>query len=330
MNIYPTNTCYLGIDIGGTKCAVVLGALTDTSAMVIAKRRFPTPNTPAATLAQCIVVGEELVHSHDERKLVALGISCGGPLDSRRGLILSPPNLPGWDTIDVVTPFRQQFGVPVALQNDANAGALAELQWGAGQGCQTLIFLTLGTGLGAGLILDGQLYSGSSDLAGEVGHLRLTAGGPVGYGKAGSFEGWCSGSGIAQQARSIANEHLTSGTPTRYCPTFAALDQVTAETVGRAAQEGDLVARELWFMVGQRLGQGIAMLIDLLNPERIILGSIYLRQQALLEPTMYASLRLEALPGALHHCQILPAGLGEQIGDYASLAVAAQAFAMVR
>jgi glucokinase len=330
MSIYPVNACYLGIDIGGTKCAVVLGILTNTSAIVVAKRRFPTPNTPTATLAQCIVAGEELVRTCDGRRLVALGISCGGPLDSRRGLILSPPNLPGWDTVDVVKPLQERFEVPVILQNDANAGALAEWQWGTGRGCQTLIFLTFGTGIGAGLILDGHLYSGNSDLAGEVGHLRLTAEGPVGYGKAGSFEGWCSGGGISQLARSIANEHLIRGTPTSYCPTAASLDQVTAETVGRAAQEGDPVARELWFMVGQRLGQGIAVLIDLLNPERIILGSIYLRQQALLEPSMRAALRLEALPGALKHCQILAAGLGEEIGDYASLAVAAQASATVR
>ena len=330
MTTYPVNTCYLGIDIGGTKCAVVLGVLTDTSAILVAKRRFPTPNTPVATLEQSMLAGEELLRTCDGRRLVAVGISCGGPLDSQRGLILSPPNLSGWDTVDVVTPFREQFGVPVFLQNDANAGALAEWRWGAGRGCQTLIFLTFGTGLGAGLILDGHLYGGCNGLAGEVGHLRLTAEGPIGYGKAGSFEGWCSGSGISQLARSIANEHLICGTPTSYCPTAATLDQVTAETVGQAALEGDPVARELWFIVGQRLGQGIAMLIDLLNPERIILGSIYLRQQTLLEPAMVAAMGLEALPRALEHCQILPAGLGEQVGDYASLAVAAQASTGVR
>jgi glucokinase len=325
MSISSIDTCYLGIDIGGTKCAVVLGMLAKTRARVVAKRRFSTPNTSESTIAQCIAASEELVYVCDERP-GAVGISCGGPLDCRRGLVLSPPNLPGWDTVDVVTPFREHFHVPVALQNDANAGALAEWQWGAGRGCQTLIFLTFGTGLGAGLILDGHLYSGSRDLAGEVGHIRLTTEGPAGYGKAGSFEGWCSGSGISQLARSIAHTHLAAGTPVGYCPTVAALDSITAETIGQAAQEGDPLARDLWLTVGQRLGQGIAMLIDLLNPERIILGSIYMRQQALLEPAMRAVLRLEALPGALEHCQILAAGLGEQIGDYASLAVATQAF----
>jgi Transcriptional regulator/sugar kinase len=325
MSTSSTPACYLGIDIGGTKCAIALGAPTDTGITLVAERRFPTPATPTAALRECMEAGDALLHTSSERQLIAVGISCGGPLDSSRGLILSPPNLPGWDALDVVTPFQKHFNVPAALQNDANAGALAEWWWGAGQGSQTLIFLTCGTGLGAGLILNGYLHKGISDLAGEVGHLRLTADGPLGYGKAGSFEGWCGGSGIAQLARTMAREQLASGTPARYCPTETVLEQVTAETVGQAAQEGDPVARELWCIVGERLGQGIAMLADLLNPERILLGSIYLRQQALLEPAMRAALNREALPGTLERCQILPAGLGEKLGAYASLAVAVQA-----
>src|SRR5690606_15592063 len=140
--------------------------------------------------------------------LAAIGISCGGPLDSRRGVILSPPNLPGWDRIPVVEVFQQAFKVPVALQNDANAGALAEWLWGAGRGSHNMIFLTFGTGMGAGLILNGQLYSGTNDLAGEVGHIRLAPDGPVGYGKAGSFEGFCSGGGIKQLATDRAKMAL--------------------------------------------------------------------------------------------------------------------------
>lgn len=325
MSTSSTPGCYLGIDIGGTKCAIALGIPTATGVTLVAEQRFPTPATPTATLRECMEAGDALLHASSERQLMAVGISCGGPLDSRRGLILSPPNLPGWDALDVVTPFQQHFSVPAALQNDANAGALAEWWWGAGQGCQTLIFLTCGTGLGAGLILNGHLHSGISDLAGEVGHLRLTADGPLGYGKAGSFEGWCGGSGIAQLARIMASEQLANGTPVQYCPTETALEQITAEAVGLAAQEGDPVARELWRIVGERLGQGIAILADLLNPERVILGSIYLRQQALLEPAMRTALSVEALPGTLAQCQILPAGLGEKLGTYASLAVAVQA-----
>jgi glucokinase len=311
-----------GVDIGGTKCAVVLGQHRDQTAVVIAKRRFPTPATPRLALAQIAEALAALLADYPAFKPAAIGVSCGGPLDSARGLILSPPNLPGWDRIDVVTPLRDRFGVPAVLQNDANAGALAEWRWGAGRGVRNMIFLTFGTGMGAGLILDGRLYSGTNDLAGEVGHVRLAPDGPVGYGKAGSFEGFCSGGGIANLARQRARTWIEAGTPPAFCPTLDDVPSLTAERVGQAAQAGDPLAREIFDTVGQRLGQGLAMLIDILNPERIVIGSIYGRQRALLEPLTLNVLRDEALPGAAGVCEIVPAALGEQIGDLASLSVA--------
>ncbi len=187
-----------------------------------------------------------LLEAHPEVALSAVGRRCGGPLDSTQGLILSPPNLPGWDRVDVVTPFRERFGVPTSLQNDANACAVAEWQWGAGRGVRSMVFLTFGTGMGAGLILDGRLYAGASDMAGEVGHIRLAEDGPLGYGKRGSFEGFCSGSGIARLAQSRALEAIQAGTPPAFCPTLADLDKVTAASVGKAAQAGDLLARAIY------------------------------------------------------------------------------------
>jgi len=255
----------------------------------------------------------------------AIGISCGGPLDSRAGVVLSPPNLPGWDRVDVVTSLRARYHVPVALQNDANAGALAEWLWGAGRGCTSIIFLTFGTGMGAGLILNGQLYEGATGLAGEVGHVRLETDGPVGHGKAGSFEGWCSGGGIALLGRSMAHEWLDAGRPVLFCPTQEDLASVTAQKVGEAAQCGDPLARAVFGLVGRYLGQGLAMLVDILNPERIIIGSIYGRQRALLEAAALEVVRREALPGALDACRIVPAGLGERVGDVASLSIARHA-----
>jgi glucokinase len=254
--------------------------------------------------------------------LQAIGIACGGPLDSRRGRVLSPPNLPGWDEIDVVTPFRAHFGLPVGVQNDANAGALAEWRWGAGRGTRNLIFLTMGTGMGAGLILDGRLYSGTNDLAGEVGHMRLADDGPVGFGKAGSFEGFCSGGGIAQIGQSFALQALQVGQHPTYCPSLADLPSVTAEKVAIAANQGDPLAFQVWQVAARRLGEGLAILVDVLNPERIVIGSIFGRQQALLEPLMWEALRNEAIPLSLSACQVVPAGLGEAIGDYEGLAVA--------
>lgn len=316
-----------GVDIGGTKCAVCVGEAVGDTIKVIGKRRFPTPPTPADTQARLITALDDLIHEQAIVQLAAIGISCGGPLNSRDGLILSPPNLPGWDRIDLVTPLRERFATPTGLQNDANAGALAEWQWGAGRGCHNLIFLTFGTGMGAGLILDGRLYAGTNDLAGEVGHVRLEHAGPVGFGKAGSFEGFCSGGGIARLARSLAEAALHADNPPRFCPSPAELDNITAETVAHAAHEGDALARQVFDIVAHQLGRGLAMLVDILNPQRIVIGSIYGRQQALLEPRMIETLRAEALSLALDVCRIVPAALGEQVGDLASLAVAAHTLA---
>jgi glucokinase len=233
--------------------------------------------------------------------------------------------LPGWDGVDVLSPFRERFGVPAALQNDANACALAEWQWGAGRGHDSIVFLTFGTGMGAGLVLDGRIYAGASDMAGEVGHVRLAEDGPLGYGKRGSFEGWCSGGGIARLAQARALAALQAGQAPAFCPTLADLETVTAATVGAAAQDGDPLAIEIYETVGQYLGRGLAMLVDVINPERIVIGSIYGRQQALLAPVALQVLREEAHPHALAACEIVPAGLGERVGDYAGLAVAMMA-----
>jgi glucokinase len=315
-------TILAGVDIGGTKCAVCLGKVTGSAVEVILKKRFNTPSSPSKAIATFQTLLEDmLVECGLRDDLKAIGISCGGPLDSRSGLILSPPNLPQWDRVNVTSPLREAFGVPTGLQNDANACALAEWQWGAGQGFSNVIFLTFGTGMGAGLILDGRLYSGTNDMAGEVGHLRLEPDGPVGYGKAGSFEGFCSGGGMAQLARSMAAERINRGTPPSFCPTLEDLPGVSAASVADAAAQGDTLALEIYTLVGRRLGRGLAMLIDMLNPQRIIIGSIYTRQEKLLKHSMLETLRQEALPQSLAVCQVVPAGLGETVGDLASLSV---------
>jgi glucokinase len=311
------------MDIGGTKCAVTLGRVKKQGVELLVRKRFPTPPTPQETIDLLMDSMERLLEeNHSDEPLQAIGISCGGPLDSRSGLILSPPNLPGWDRIDCVTPIRGRFGVPVGLQNDANACALAEWKWGAGKGTKNMIFLTFGTGMGAGLILNGELYSGTNDMAGEVGHVRLAEDGPVGYGKAGSFEGFCSGGGIALLAKDRAKAAIEEGNPPLFCSSIEALDQVTAKKVGEAAQQGDPLALDIFREVGMRLGQGLAILVDVLNPERIVIGSIYGRQQPILEPLVMEYLAKEALPENFKACQVVPAGLGEVVGDVASLSVA--------
>lgn len=310
-----------GIDVGGTKCAVTLGVIDAEAVHILDKRRFDTLPTPTATLQRLSDELHDLIQTHRAAPS-RIGISCGGPLNSQTGMILSPPNLPGWDEIAIVDYFKNRFHLPASLQNDANAGALAEWLWGAGRGYQNIIFLTFGTGMGAGLILDGRLYSGTNDLAGEVGHIRLAEDGPVGYGKVGSFEGFCSGGGIARLAASHAENALKAGTPPAFCPSANDLNTISAKSVAEAANNGDELALKLFDIVAQQLGLGLSLLIDILNPQRIIIGSIFLRQRHLLEARMWATINHEALEFAAAACEIVPPGLGELIGGYAALAVA--------
>lgn len=313
-----------GVDIGGTKCAVVLGRTEGDSVEIVARDSFPTPSAPDTALAKLEQSLRKIAAGREET-ICAIGVSCGNPLDSRRGVILNPPNLPGWEQVEVVSFFQDRFGVPAALQNDANAGALAEWRWGSGRGCRNLVFLTFGTGMGAGLILDGRLYAGTNDNAGEIGHVRLRDDGPLGYGKAGSFEGFCSGGGIARLAAAMTKEAVEAGHPPSYYSPGMDMNSISPKTLAQAAQSGDALAIRIWQTVGRELGRGLAIIIDILNPERILIGSIYGRQRGLLDPYLMAALKEEALPQSLEACSIMPAGLGEQIGDYASLAVAMHA-----
>jgi len=295
--------CLLGFDIGGTKCAVILGRPEGEDVRVLGRAMFATPAGPEAVLAKLEKVADELLESKNFQP-AAIGISCGGPLDSRRGVVIGPPNLPGWDEVPITGHFSKVFGVSAFLQNDANACAYAEWKWGAGRGVNNMVFLTFGTGLGAGLILDGRLYSGTNDLAGEVGHIRLAEDGPLGYGKKGSFEGFCSGGGIVR----LAQQHgLKAG---------------DAREVFEFADKGDPVALKVIEICASRLGQGLAVILDILNPERIVIGSIFTRKRDRLWPVAKKVIQEEALPGTLAVCEIVPAVLGEHIGDYAALSIA--------
>ena len=313
---------YAGLDIGGTKCAALIGAVADDGTIeILAKEKFPTAGKPEAMLEKLC---NAILTLKGDKVLTAAGISCGGPLSSEKGLILSPPNLPGWDEIPACQIVEKALGIPCKLQNDADACALAEWKFGAGKGTNNMVFLTCGTGFGAGLILGGRLYTGACDMAGEIGHIRITEGGPVGYGKAGSFEGYCSGGGIAQVAKTYALERLQMGKTCGFCRNYEEIEIISAKTVADAANAGDPVALQVYKSCGYYLGRSLAMLVDLLNPEAVVLGSIYARCENLLADTCREVIETECLPGAAARCKILPAQLGESIGDIAALAVAAK------
>lgn len=312
---------YLGIDIGGTKSAVIAGR---ENMEILKRASFPTETGkgPDHIISLLLNSASDFIHSLNDRNLKAIGISCGGPLDSKKGVVQSPPNLPGWDNIPIVKIFQDKFKVPAYLQNDANACALAEWKFGAGKGTRNMIFLTFGTGMGGGIIIDGRLYSGTNDLAGEVGHIRLADDGPRAYGKKGSFEGFCSGTGIALLARQIIREKFSLNKQVSFCRNIADIEKITAKDVAEAALRGDKTAIKILEISGEYLGKGLSILIDILNPERIVIGSIYVRCRQFIEPACQEQIKREALEPSGAVCKILPAALGEKVGDYASLSVA--------
>lgn len=302
-------TNFIGIDIGGTKCAV---SVPEGAERVREVARWATTDV-GGTLARIYAEVAALQPTGE----TVFGVSCGGPLDSTRGVILSPPNLPGWDNIAICAELTARFGGRAFLMNDANACAVAEWQFGAGRGCRNMVFLTMGTGMGSGLILDGRLYEGTNGNAGEVGHLRLAAEGPMGYNKAGSFEGFCSGGGLAQLARQRAGEWTGPSVLKTLAPA-----ELTARAVGEAAAAGDALALALWREVGEKLGEGLAIIVDVLNPERIVIGSIFARCERFIAPAMQAVLAREGLAESVRVCAVVPAVLGDEIGSYAAVAVA--------
>lgn len=315
----------VGIDIGGTTISIVLATYHENSITFIDKTFFPTDVALgfAHAKGKMFQYIEELVQKNQiDLREALFGISCGGPLDSEKGLILSPPNLVGWDNVNIVQIIQQRYQTKAYLQNDANACALAEWLWGVGQNYSNLVFMTFSTGLGAGLILDNRLYAGSNGMAGEVGHIRLERMGPVGYGKAGSFEGFCSGNGISQLAKSMILEKMQVGKKVKFCANYSQLENITAEIVFDAAQNGDQDAIEIVKVCGDYLGRGLSVVIDILNPQAIILGTIYIHNHELLYESLSQAIEREALLKSAAICKIMPASLGSKIGDYGSVATA--------
>ena len=296
----------LGLDVGGTKIGVIIGTPTGE---IHARRSFAThPERGFQPVFDEMVHVAEQVIDEARSPVTAVSVSIGGPLDVLNGIIKSPPNLPGWVDIPLKQLLARHFQVPVYVEHDGNAGALAEFYFGAGRGFKNIVFVTMGTGFGAGLILDGRLYRGTSDVAGEAGHIRVAEDGPLCYGKAGSLEGFGSGTGIARLA------HLMY-------PAIWGQD-VTAVEVHEAWHKGSPEAREVFGRAALYLGRGLAIIADILNPQRIIMGGLGMRAQAaLIEPAKRVFLE-ETLLEASRVCEIVPAEIGESIGDFAALCAA--------
>lgn len=310
----------LGFDIGGTKCAVITAKWENGNILLLAKDKCETDLsiTPFQMIEKLISMAENIMLE----KPALIGVSCGGPLDMQKGVILGPPNLSGWDNVEITKILRDHFGVPAYLQNDANACTVAEWLFGNGRGFENVVFMTFGTGLGAGMIMNGKLVYGASGNAGEIGHIRLEKEGPACYGKEGSFEGFCSGGGIAKLGYEMACKAVSNGYIPSYFKVGMEAREVTAKSIADAAYKGDKTALEVYRISGEYLGKGLAILIDILNPEAIIIGSIFSRNQGLFMAPVIEQIKKEALQSSADSCRILPSGLGESIGDYAAVAVA--------
>lgn len=310
---------YVGLDIGGTKCAVSLAKI-DRKIEIKTKQQFPTEGkTPEEVMEEFFTIMNPWFTQYE---IGGIGVSCGGPLDSVRGLILSPPSLPLWVEFPIVSILQERYHVPTRLQNDANACAVAEWKFGAGRGTQNMVFLTFGTGLGAGMILNGQLYAGSNDNAGEIGHVRLTASGPLGYHKHGSCEGYCSGSGIARLARQMLGQERYAQMGTKLLNFVGTEDRITAKDLAQLAKEGDPFCCKVFEKSGAMLGKTLSILVDVMNPELIVIGGVFMRASELLIPAMTKQMKKECLPDSLRAVRVVKAELGENVGDYAALAVA--------
>lgn len=318
----------LGIDIGGTKMAAIVADeadATDEAVKIMARREAATdaeaePDTQLALLHE--LAGEAIREAgRKPADLKGIGISCGGPLDTKTGTIHRPPNLPKWVAVPVKDLFEKRYpGIPITLDNDANATALAEWRWGAGRGARNLVFLTMGTGIGGGLILDGRLYRGANDLAGEVGHQTILIDGPLcGCGKRGCLEALASGPAIACLARDM----LQSGRGKQLIQRAGGrAADITARHVVECAREGDAFSQSVLNQAGTWMGIGLANLIQILNPERIVLGTIAVHAGDLILEPIRDAVRSNAWERAASVCTIVPAELGDRAQDLAAISLA--------
>ena len=304
----------LGLDIGGTKTALVFGTL---NAEVIVREEISTPAKLDFGAAMQIIGAAiddffQNLSISGYQKPLAISISIGGPLNIDKGILYSPPHLAAWGEAPLKQHLCERFNLPVFVEHDGSAGALAEYYFGAGRGTRNMIFLTMGTGLGAGLILNGAIYHGATDSAGEVGHIRLSEEGPTEYGKVGSWEAFACGAGISKLAFLRNPLEFPSAT--------------TTSDIVRRALAGDPAALAIIHEVGMWMGKGMAVLVDMLNPEVIIIGTLGILLGDLVLAPARDVLEKETLPISNRACRILPAQLGVSLMDVGCLMAAFDAY----
>lgn len=310
----------VGIDIGGTKLATVVA---DASGNILSKVRRPTraDKGPEYAIQLLFEMVDETIDQANlkQEAISAIGVSCGGPLDTKTGIVYSPPNLPGWDAFPFKARLESEFKIPAIIENDANACALAEYRFGGGRGYDAVLYMTMSTGIGGGIVIDGKIYHGANDSAGEVGHQILLPDGPLcGCGKRGCLEALCSGPAIARRAKEAVQKESNT---TILALTDGRIDVVKSEHVLAAARQGDALALKLVDETAYYMGWGIANLVNILNPDIVLLGTIAIAAgDLILEPIRKTVLNF-AMARPAEVVQIMPAQLGESLGDLAAVAL---------
>lgn len=263
----------MGVDIGGTKIAV---GLVNAAGSIVAQRRAPmiSNSDAGAGLGSVLAAMDSVIAdlgSLDE--IGAIGICAPGPLDPLTGIILNPPNVPCWRNFPLAAEVASRRQLPVKVDNDANSAALAEVRWGAGRGYRNVLYVSVGTGIGTGIILDGRIYHGRTGAAGEGGHVSIDYRGPVcPCGKPGCIEVLACGSAIVKRARGKLVDAGTSRPSKLLQLANGSLEAVTTEMVGRASEAGDPIARETLQETADLLTLWLGNLVDVLDPEAIIFG----------------------------------------------------------
>jgi glucokinase len=298
---------FLGLDIGGTKCSAVVGR---ADGQILARTQWPSQSSrgPGPMIDDLCTNAARLIAAH--LQIVAVGASVGGPLDAEQGIVLSPPNLPGWDHIPLRDTLHERLRLPARIEHDAAACCLAEFRWGRGIGKSRLIYLTCGTGFGAGIVFDGEIYRGAAGRSLEIGHARFRDDGPEAFGKIGSVEAYCAGASLGKLA--------VWKFPDRW------KHPPTSEELADLWIAGDRDAAEIIHINASAVGEVCANLGDLLRPDAILLGSLATHLGPKWVEIVRTRFRADALPDTAA-CPIEPAGLGPRLQDCSALVVAVSA-----
>ncbi len=303
----------LAIDLGGTK---INAAIISSNAEVVAKQYHPTlaSEGPQAVTHRLLSAIEHLLNRSGIglSRLSSISIAAAGAIDSDRGLVTVSPNLPGWNDVPLRDIVRERFGVSTFLLNDASAAALGEHRLGAGQGAANLIYITVSTGIGGGVIADGKLYLGTGGSAGEIGHMTIAVNGPQCYcGDFGCLEVMASGVAIAREAIRRVKDGESS---TLSDMVAAKIENITAKEVGLAAQNGDRLASEVVLRAATYLGVGMVNVVNIFNPEVIVIGGSVVKMGSRLLAPVKKLVAQRAFKLAAQVVRIVPAQLGDDVG----------------